>query len=121
MVYHIINQSELQKAIMDQVEYCLGRSEGIASYNHRHRRWIVDQDALDVLRRQVRDYLVDYLTDLLEETLDCSMAPDELIGEFYDWEPEPEPWRAGRSGPAWRYDDEAADHEYCRRRDEGLL
>ena len=104
------------------MEFCLssGRSDGIASYNHRRRRWIVDQDALDALRGQVRDYLADYLTDLLEEMLDCSLDPAELIGEFYDWEPDPEP-RRRVSGPAWRYDDDAADMEYCRRRDEGLL
>ncbi len=37
MVYHIINQAELQKAIRDEVEECLscGRSEGIATYNRR--------------------------------------------------------------------------------------
>ena len=122
MVQHILNRSELQKAVRSRLEDTLaGGYIELASYNRCCCRWEADQGAITGLRGQVRDYLLDYLTDLLEELLDYCMDPDELIGEFYDWDPEPEARRAKRSGPAWMYDDDAADMEYCRRRDEGLL
>ncbi len=122
MVYHIINQAELQKAIRDEVEECLssGKLEGIATYNHRRHSWEPDQEAIDSLRKQVRDYLLDYLTELLNEALDYTMDPSELIGEFYDWEPEG--IQAGHLITPDGMDDSIyADMEHDRRRDDRLL
>jgi len=122
MVYHIIDQAELRKAIRDEIEECLscGRSEGIAAYNRRRHCWEPDQDAINSLRNQVRDYLLDHLTDLLDEALDYTMEPAELIGEFYDWEPE-----GIQSGhlisPDGMDDSIFADMEHDRRQDDRLL
>lgn len=113
MVHHILNRSELQKAVRSRIEDTLaGGYIELASYNRHCRRWEADQGAITGLRGQVRDYLLDYLTDLLEEMLDYSMDPDELISEFYDWDPEPEARRTGHNSPACMYDDDAADMEY---------
>lgn len=120
MIHSMVDRRALSSEIKGLIEGRIcGDGAAVAYYVRRSDRMVIDQHQLDLLRLQVKEDLIDYFSDLVEELLDDITDPGSFLEEFFDYTP-PKTlgfFRALRL----RYDDDWGDMEYHRRRDEGLL